>query len=98
MIFFLASDCSVPGFQCFSYAWIAFVDDLCILRINSVAVEAHVCSLHRGFYRQCLFADLREVLIWETQIPVLGLNQSIGRLDAVVTENSYKWFSDTFDV
>ena len=30
-----------------------------------------MCSPHRGFYRQRLFADLLEVLIWETQIPVV---------------------------
>ena len=63
-----------------------------------MAVELHVCSLHRGFYRQCLFACLKEVLIWETQIPVSGLNQSGGRLDAIVAENSCKCFGDTFDV
>ena len=30
-----------------------------------------MCSPHKGFYRQRLFADLMEVLIWETQIPVV---------------------------
>ena len=35
----MASNCSVPGFQRFSYAWIASVDNASILKINSVAFE-----------------------------------------------------------
>ena len=31
-----------------------------------------MCSPHRGFYIQRSFADLVEVLIWGTQIPVAG--------------------------
>ena len=40
----LASNCSVPGFQHFSYAWIAPVDDACILKINSVAFESRMAG------------------------------------------------------
>ena len=35
----MAGNCSVPRFQRFSYAWIASVDNMCILKINSVAFE-----------------------------------------------------------
>ena len=40
----LASYRSVPRFQRFSYAWIASVDDTCILKINSMTFEPRMAG------------------------------------------------------